>query len=64
MKKKLLTMLSLVSLLLSVLSLYAAFTVTGSGFLDASNLGRIAFLAAAAFFSISALASILIASKS
>jgi len=51
-----LKILSLISAAAAALALLCALTVTGSGFLDVSNIARAAFFAAAAIFAISAFA--------
>ncbi|MBQ7888588.1 MAG: hypothetical protein IJ356_02385 [Erysipelotrichaceae bacterium] len=63
MKKILWIVLCIFSLVLCILTLYLSFTITGSGFLDLSNLAQYACYGTAALLALSAIVSLYFASK-
>lgn len=63
MKKRLWIVLCIISLVLCILTLYLSFTITGSGFLDLSNLAQYACYGTAALFALSSIVSLYFASK-
>ena len=63
-KRKLYMIIQIVMLLLMIVSIICATTVTGSGFLDLSNIGRYIFIGYAIFCGIVSFIAFRIAKKS